>query len=386
MRFDISKIQDIEAILSQQGILDFGARKGKRYRCINPQHIDKHPSAHIYKDRFYCGACEIGSGRGDGLNAVDCVLMVRHNLSPRELSFDKKTDEVRKLWSQTFKEITGVGATINAPPISQKDWREYEYRDAESEEMVELRHKVLDAVLYKTVENNPDIYHICEIKWGLERGVIDKHRLVYRTTSTGEFLKALRDVRDKEGITMEQLVEVGVFYEVRQGEYKLADTFIPTLRPLILPIILNNRIVQVQARATRQYMTKNPSQPKYKNVRGRMYPFNVDSIETLKDGDELCVVEGITDCMTLTQADFNAMALTGKLNKIDFEVLDRIHHLTVVLLPDTDDAGKIGVEGFADTVLRYKKYTGRAVNWKVKELPPQHKDIADYLLSLNNTS
>ena len=382
MRYDTERIKDIESILQQCGILD--TRRGKRYRCINPSHLDKKPSAHIYRGKFYCGSCEIGSGRGDGLNAVDCVLMVQHNLSPNELRFDNKTAHTKKLWADTYRAITGQGATI-APIAPQKDWREYEYREPESEEVLNTRHKVLDFMLYNTIKNDDSIYSVLEHKWGLLRDTVRSFNLVCRTATGSEVLAVIKDKRDAFGITQKDLVDVGVFYEIRQGEYKLADTFIPTLRPLIIPIFLNNRIVQVQARATKKYMARYPSQPKYKNVRGRMYPFNTDVIKTLQDGDELYVVEGTTDCMALEQVGLNAVALCGKLNKIDFEVLDKIHHLTIVLLPDTDDAGKIGVEGFGETVLRYKKHTGKVVKWKVKEFPQEYKDIAEYLLSLNRT-
>ena len=159
----------------------------------------------------------------------------------------------------------------------------------------------------------------------------------------------------------------------------LLDTFNAVNRPLIIPIIYKGKMVNVQARGHAKYLKANRSAMKYKNMWGaKTYFYNKDALDGMKAGDTLYIVEGSTDAMRLAQEGYNAIATMGGIGKIDMLFMELIADFKIIIVPDTDDTGRVGAESVARIASTYQKYKHKKVMLKVLKLPKGIKDVCEY--------
>lgn len=166
---------------------------------------------------------------------------------------------------------------------------------------------------------------------GISRGVIKRTGIVcFPRRSYHRVMRRMMDTFD-----VENLQRSGLFNE--QGNL----TFY--LHRLIFPFFIERRAVYLQARTTASGI-----EPRWHNLRGNVPSlYNIDSLNKLKSGSVVYLVEGFTDTLTLLTHRFNAVGIVGAggFKEEWIALLGRFH---VVAALDSDDAGQFAA-------LRYKE-------------------------------
>jgi DNA primase len=140
---------------------------------------------------------------------------------------------------------------------------------------------------------------------------------------------------------------------------------------LLWPYWLDGQVFALQARNT-DWRDKSDG-PKELDLTQVLLPYNADA---LTDAQEcVYVAEGVIDCLSLLEADLQAVGIPGAAAfRPDWvEWFDQARE--VVLALDADDAGRRG----AAAIAAHFRAAGRAV--RVLQLPPGVKDINELLLA-----
>lgn len=101
--------------------------------------------------------------------------------------------------------------------------------------------------------------------------------------------------------------------------------------------------------------------------------FNLPVLNELKNGDDLYISEGITDCLSLLSSGKKALAIPSAtiLPKMDLMKLAKFH---LHMYPDTDDAGQLAFRQLQSFFINL--YTPLSL----EELPEGVKDYSEYYM------
>lgn len=94
--------------------------------------------------------------------------------------------------------------------------------------------------------------------------------------------------------------------------------------------------------------------------------------------NEIYICEGATDALSAAELGWHAIALPGAGNRLSDDDLSALQKRDVYIIPDKDKAGKI----FSNNLSMQLKKAG-ITSFTVQALPPQCKDLNDYLVYKN---
>lgn len=328
------------------------------FRCINPNHNDGTPSAHIYQNHYKCFACDwsfcsvidiVCLMRGERLDALQAVREGRGN------------EATKNVIAKITKEIIGEVDIVDKPKkiIEIKTsgiggGNENTYQPKTRNAFVRI-----DKVLrwYLDLGNNQQKEYanvFCNEKWGLSPEIVQSAGIVYRSAT---FEKELLNKHIKE-LSKEEfklLCQLGLIQDAKrdaQGRSiskawcRLADY------PLKVPFIVDGLVWQVQARRI------DDEKPKYRHLSISNVAFYNHSVLFDKDVKEVRVVEGASDTLVWKQsgqACVGTIGMLGSVRDIAIKHLCQNNRQKIFIVAEGDEAGQKGAQRLAERCNNYIK-------------------------------
>jgi len=309
----------LQEIISKFG---YSQELSKSMKCLfheNHKHGDKSKSAgyKIEKNTYYCQVC---LEEGKGLNPINFVMREKGCSVSEALQWgdehfgNKKKDD--GIYFIIPKE--GNKESINKP-----------------------NNKIYQALMNKGIDFQDDYR-------GIRKEIFNS--LGIRKGFNGfspKVIKLLQPMKDCGVMTLDKNEK---------------DYFILKGYDVYIPYYLNGEIVNIQG--GNHY---NPEWAKYCFLSGiERILFNIDILKDIKEGEELWVVEGVYDCLTLINMGMKAVGLPGVNSYRKYK--DSFKGFKVKSILDNDDSGNtLGNEMIESGVEVYK--------WKTKD----YKDINDFI-------
>lgn len=272
--------QIIESGLSKEG------SKNGAYIC--PEHSERTPSFKFYPEGllFKCFGCDYTRD------------IIEHFEVVEGLSFIEAIERLAELTG----EPSPVNKSLTPEEIKKIEERRKEQKEKAHKQKVMFRDLTEDTIKFNNdLLNNASIYNYIINEWGFKAETIEKYRLGY--------------------------IQEG---NIRGLNYK---------DRILIPYIENGSVKYIVGRAS------GSNEPKYlamKNddlITGRPL-FNREAIEN-KEVDNVYIVEGEKDCITLLQAGFNAVSFSGSNLKALKEINSKKYIKKIYVIPDNDEAGTI---------------------------------------------
>jgi DNA primase catalytic core len=295
----------IDRIKEQTDILDVIGRRielDRNHKAICPFHEEKDPSFSVNPggQYFHCFGCGVG---GDAISFLQLYE--------------------RKSFMEALSELAAA-AGISLPSIT----KEAKERIAEDRRIEDI------------LTEAAGFYHGCLSEEardyladrGLTEETISRFQIGFARGGLTEYL-----IRECE-LPMSLCLKAGVLKEVeRHGEMKVRDYF---HKRIIFPTLKRGRVVHLTGRSL------HGEEPRYLHLPGEMhFLYNEDDLSN----EEALVVEGITDCLSLFQAGYPAVALIGCYLKPEhLPKFSRCKRIYVCL--DGDAAGREGALGVAELI------------------------------------
>lgn len=130
----------------------------------------------------------------------------------------------------------------------------------------------------------------------------------------------------------------------------------------------DGRLLGIQAR----YLGKVEAYPRFQFTRGQRVPiFNLPVLNTMCEGDELYVAEGVTDCLALLSEGKKAVAIPSA-TLLKAKDLQMLSHYRLMMYPDNDAPGEKLFTAIQDGVTSYGGTIRRL------ELPKGVKDYSEW--------
>ncbi len=316
--------------------------KNKRYRCVNPQHPDKHPSMSIFigSNTWKCFSCDAGGSVIDLVQfACGCEFLDACRWLAREFSI--QIPEGTAYRSIRPKKKPLVKSDIKVTSITP-DSELFEWIVSQGELSPQARE-----FLYEERKLSSDVIASCRIF-----SLNDKNAFISKLV---------------ERFGEERCVNSGI---VSRGRYGLKTNYI--FPALAFPYFdYNGNIVNIQSR------TFNPRTPseRFRNIPGLpVMPFNLNSLKSVPKRSVVYIAEGVTDCLALLSEGKNAIAIPGA-NNYKEEFAQYLDGYVLVMFPDKDNPG----DGLYEKIQR----SVRSSVFK-KELPDRCKDYADFHIKSAN--
>jgi len=205
----------------------------------------------------------------------------------------------------------------------------------------------------------------------------------------------------KNEYSVEELIKTGLFImpggikeEIDSlDEVDESDIFSSFENRIIFPYWKNNKVVYLIARKTP--LTDWENSPKYVKQRsGEKYEYVSDAIkndvfygEDQAYGDQILITEGVTDCISLIDAGYNAISpVTTQFRENDKPKLDKLtqNASEIIVMNDNEESGA-GEEGAVKTA-EFLFHKGRNVKIAFPPREPDEKkvDVDDYLTKHDN--
>lgn len=314
----VKELNDIEKVIVEENVT-----LGEDSKAICPFHDEKTASFSVKKDEQYAHCFGCGWG-GDIISFIQ---------KKRGLSFK---DALYYLANR---------AKVIIPDLSQE-----EHQAMEKERSIEeILTKTTEYYQSKHTKFTNDYLH----KRGITKESIEKFKIGYASGNLKEHLLNICH------LSVDLCVEAGVLKRKDGGEIK--DFF---YNRVIFPVLKNEKTLFLVGRA----ISEENDIPKYLNL-----PLPIKSFYNEKSlkSKEICLVEGIIDCISLEQYGIPTVAIIGN-NVQDETRLSKLERCDkIYLCLDSDSGGRVGIEAigrvFADKI-------------QVVELP-EGQDPNDFCLS-----
>lgn len=318
-------------------------QRNKRYRCVNPQHPDNHPSMGIRErtNTWKCFSCGVHG------SVIDMVM----------LACNLKFPEACEWLAHNF----GI-------PLPEKSYGRRSYRNAKPiKKPTPIEREVSAPVI------DHELLEWIVLKGGLSelsrRFLFDERKL------SGDVIRRCRifSLNDEELFISKLISEFGekrcldskIFYRNRDGKFHSYYLF----PALAFPYYdYDGKIVNIQTRA---FFPKRP-QDRFRNIPGLPISiFNLNSLRGLEAGSPIYIAEGVTDCLAMLSEGLNAIAIPGANNYKDV-FAKYLEPFVLTMFPDNDKAGA----GLYDRMSNSLKCSIFKRN-----IPDGFKDYADYHIS-----
>ena len=128
-----------------------------------------------------------------------------------------------------------------------------------------------------------------------------------------------------------------------------------------------------------RYLGENKEAPRFQFVSAQKTRlFNLPILGSMKDGDDLYISEGITDCLALLSSGKKAVAIPSATILPQNDLIDLLKY-KLHMYPDQDDAGK---KAFV-ALRRY--FINHYTNLIEEILPEGSKDYSEYFIAYHKT-
>lgn len=303
---DIERLNavDIHKVLEKVGIM-YNARL-KKYRCPSPTHEDKHPSMSVKNNHWKCFAC------GAGGNVISLVKTVYG------IEFQDACQ-----WIASNFDVSISSSFIKAKRyIPQKKQK--------SVEKVETSQVVGDEEVLQYIVDKATLSSFAQEFLFVERKF---SKDVVKNMNLGSISDNERFVRFLlTKFTKERLINGKILYSNVFGTYSIWSA------PCVLfPFYdCDGKLVNIVSRR----IDKCDPKDKYRSIAGvNTIPYNLPVMKTMKKGETLCVMEGLTDTIAALSNGWKAIGLHGCTNGLlEYRSLIKPFHL--VYYHDNDDAGR----------------------------------------------
>jgi len=284
---------DIQRVIGARIPLD------KHNKAICPFHDEKHASfsVNLHQQYFYCFGCGVG---GDVIRFIELY-------------------EKRSFWEALSLIGDECGITALQIPDDQR-------KGIEEQRLVEN-------VLAKTTEFyrnsiHPEVRRYLVAERGITPEILDSFQIGYANGGLKEYL-------DKAGFSQELCLKTGVLVNRQDGT--VSDYY---YHRIVFPFKNRGRVTYLSARSFPD------AEPKYLHLPGeRTYLFN----EAALWNEEVYLVEGPLDCLSLEQAGYPCAAIVGTHLKQDYlPKLSRCRKVFICL--DADHAGREGAIMLAEMI------------------------------------
>lgn len=137
---------------------------------------------------------------------------------------------------------------------------------------------------------------------------------------------------------------------------------------------INNNLVALQTR----YIGTRDNIPRFKLIcNSSIKLYNLSIISRLNYGDQLFIMEGITDCLAMLSSGKNAIAIQSATSIPEME-LDKLSCFSLFMVPDKDEAGRKAYNRLYQFFLRYGNQLTRI------DLPQNIKDYSEYYTKIHS--
>lgn len=316
---DIKRLNevDIRKVLEKVGI-EYSAR-AKRYRCPSPIHEDRHPSMSVKDNRWKCFSC------GAGGNVISLIMTVYGIDFPAACQW--------------------VAANFNIS-IGNRNVRAKKYnikKISTTGEKAPIEQIIGDTEVLQHIVNNAALSPLAQEFLYAERRFSED---VVRSMRLGSISNPFHFVRFlQQRFPVERLLKNRILYSNVCG-----ISSIWTAPCILFPFYdIDGKLINIVSRRLDECEPKD----KFRSVAGvNTIPYNLPILKTLKQGETLCIMEGLTDTIAALSNGWKAIGLHGCTNRlVDYRDLIKPFHL--VYYHDNDDAGR---KSFAQRQEELKQY------------------------------
>lgn len=337
MKFDRERLKSLNILdVANKLGLDVSSHR-KKIRCVSRSHEDRNPSMGfvIKNNTWKCYAC------GASGSVIDLVMEVNN------LNFIDACNWLYNVygWQDLYvnKNIKRKTIKFNDPKLPVKK---------ESKN-----------------EPNSEIY-----KW-----IIDNTSLLQ--DAQGFLLKERRLSKDIiENLNIRSINNYQFFRKEaikRWGENMLEKCGLGTVglawyrNPILFPYYnIKGEIIQIQARA----INPTSKRERFANLTGiETCMYNMPILRTLKNGDNLFICEGVTDCLAALSAGLNAIAIPG-VPAYKEEYTQLLKSYNNYLVADKDIAG-----GKLEKIIR-ESFKKHYIALNLFNIPDGYKDFSEYYI------
>lgn len=301
-KINVDEVKNIP-ILNVASDLGIIVEKNK-CKCINPKHKDNDPSM-SFKDNFFkCFGCEIGG------SVIDLVMT----------ALNYSTAEAIHYLNEKYLFNIPIDKRIIQKPTETKSLIE---TDLELQERSNLFESLRDFQKYKCT---PDVESYF-LSRGIEKETIKQFKIfsISDYKKTNEFLKSTYD--------LELLQRCGLFNK--------NGNLIFYVHKIMFPFYENDRLTYLRGRS----LDNDPSVSKYlglANVTPKRF-YNFDILQRIKKDNDLYIVEGMIDCLTMDQSGLNSISFPGVSCIPELNKFKPLTDYNIILIPHNDEAGKKSV-------------------------------------------
>lgn len=316
---DIERLNAVEIrqVLEKVGI-EYNARS-KKYRCPSPMHEDRHPSMSVKNNHWKCFSC------GAGGNVISLVMTVYG------IDFQNACQWV----------ASNFNISIGNRIIRTKKYTAKKKQPSIVKELTEQT--TGDAEVLQYILNSAALSRQAQEFLFTERRFSEE---VVRSMQLGSISDSTRFVRFlKHGFPIERLLKEKILYSNVYGA-----SSIWTAPCILFPFYdIDGKLINIVSRRLDECEPKD----KFRSVAGvNTIPYNLPILKTLKQGETLCIMEGLTDTIAALSNGWKAIGLHGCTNRlVDYRDLIKPFHL--VYYHDNDDAGR---KSFAQRQEELKQY------------------------------
>jgi len=336
MTHDAEKLKavDITELARRLG-LDF---KGKNARCFNQQAHpsgDKNPSLGFdgKANRFKCFACGVSG------SPIDLVMQTQ------DLDFKGACEWLEQTYGITPIK-TGNKRLLPKPIAYNEPTATNEQPDSRDKEVYQRLYDLSDPLNKEGLD------------FLINKGFTGKTIACFGWKTLTD--KAIDEL--KEGFNKDELEHSGLFND---GKFKFY------YHRLLIPYRFNGKIIYLRGR------TLAPDKPKIINPTGKATQlYNLDVLTSKPD--HICIAEGETDTMSLTQAGEPAIGIMGATQTEALEKVARFvakAKIRAITAFDNDRGGDTARE------LAVRVFNRQGVKVEKLNIPKGYKDFSDYLLS-----
>lgn len=315
-------------------------RKQKRYQCVNPNHIDKHPSMTIYEksNTWYCFACgEHGSVIDMVQSACNCNFIeacewLAHNFG---ISLPNTTER-----QKLYHGIKPIKKTLK--------------------NNIAIPNPIIDHELLEWIVSNAGLSNTAESFLFGERKLSRDTIKYSRVFSLNDETKFIENLVSRFGEN--RCIASRILKKNQNG--RLYSCYI--FPALAFPYFdYEGKIVNIQSRT---FFPQNPSE-RFRNIPGLpVIPFNLQSLKSLESGSMVYIAEGVTDCLALLSEGNNAIAIPGA-NSYKDEFAKYLDRFVLIMFPDNDKSG---------STLYEKMSNSMKCSIFRRNIPNGFKDYSDY--------
>ncbi len=326
---------DINRVLHKLGI-EYDARR-KKYRCPSPKHEDKHPSMSVKNNCWHCFAC------GEGGNVINLVMTVY------DIDFSKACEWIINTFNLSFSGKKSQDR-IKYVPVKKVISSRTEYKEKQIGDEEILQYIISNAALSPKAMS----FLYDERKFSPE--VIEQLN-IGSITDESKFVNFLN-----QKFSSKRLISSHVI--CRDG---IHSAWKP---PCILFPFYDSegRLINIVSRRI-----DNPEiRYKFKSIEGvNTIPYNLPILKKMKDGDTLCIMEGLTDTLAALSNGWQAIGLHGCTNRlVDYDKL--LSPFKLVYYHQNDDPGR---ESFVN---RQKELRNFFIPLEEGIIDSQYKDFSKY--------